>query len=137
MSARWPPPTVGDIVWCHFPELPAPEPGPKPSPALVLSVETREDGIAVRVAYGTSKKVTSLKSGEFAIQRGVHPAAYELAGLGFDTKFDCMQAIALPWSERYFKVPPHPRHGQTPKLGTLHPSLYHAAAAAFKAAARR
>src|SRR5213594_4256768 len=63
MSARWPSPTVGDIVWCHFPELPTLEPGPKPRPALVLSVETREDGIAVTVAYGTSKKVTSLKAG--------------------------------------------------------------------------
>jgi hypothetical protein len=137
MSARWPSPTVGDIVWCHFPELPALEPGPKPRPALVLSVETREGGIAVTVAYGTSKKVTSLKAGEFAILRGVHPAALELAGLAFDTKFDCKQVIDLPWSERYFKVPPHPRHGQTPKLGTLHPSVYHAAETAFKAAAKR
>ena len=65
MSVRWPPPTVGDIVWCHFPELPALEPALKPRPALVLGVETREDGIAVTVAYGTSKKVTSLKVGEF------------------------------------------------------------------------
>jgi hypothetical protein len=103
----------------------------------VLSVEMREDGIVAKVAYGTSKKVTSLKAGEFAVLRGVHPAAFELAGLAFDTKFDCKQAIDLPWSERYFKVPPHPRHGQTPKLGTLHPSVYHAAEAAFKAATRR
>jgi len=137
MSARWPPPTVGDIVWCHFPELPGLGPGPKPRPGLVLGVETREDGIIVRVAYGTSKKVTSLKTGEFAILRDVHPAAFELAGLAFDTKFDCRQAIDLPWSVRYFKVAPHPRHGQTPKLGTLHPSVYHAAHAAFNAAARR
>lgn len=56
MSARWPAPTVGDIVWCHFPELPALELGPKPRPALVLSVETREDGIAVTVAYGPPRK---------------------------------------------------------------------------------
>jgi len=103
----------------------------------VLSVEMREDGIVARVTYGTSRKVTSLKAGEFAILRGVHPAAFELAGLAFDTKFDCKQVIDLPWSERYFKVPPHPRHGQTPKLGTLHPSVYHAAEAAFKAATRR
>ena len=65
MSVRWPPPTVGDIVWCHFPELPALEPAPKPRPALVLSVEMREDGIVARVTYGTSRKVTSLKAGEF------------------------------------------------------------------------
>jgi hypothetical protein len=103
----------------------------------VLSVETREDGIAVKIAYGTSKKVTSLRAGEFAIQRSVHPAAFELAGLAFDTKFDCRQVIDLPWSDRYFKVPSHPRHGQTPKLGTLHPSVYRAAETAFKAAAKR
>lgn len=137
MSARWPAPTVGDIVWCHFPELPALAPGPKPRPALVVSVETREDGVVARVAYGTSKKVTSLKTGEFAILRGVHPAAFELAGLAFDTKFDCRQVIDLPWSDRYFKIPSHPRHGQTPKLGTLHPSAYHAAQAAFTAALLR
>lgn len=103
----------------------------------MLSVETRDDGVAVKIAYGTSKKVSSLKSGEFAITRATHPAAFELAGLAFDTKFDCKQVIDLPWSERYFKVPPHPRHGQTPKLGTLHPSVYHAAQTAFKAAMRR
>ena len=67
MSVRWPPPTVGDIVWCLFPELPALSPGPKPRSALVLGVETREDGIAVKVAYGTSKKVASLRAGEFAL----------------------------------------------------------------------
>jgi mRNA-degrading endonuclease toxin of MazEF toxin-antitoxin module len=137
MSARWPSPTVGDIVWCQFPELPALQPGPKPRPALVLSVQTHEDGTVVTVAYGTSKKVTSLRAGEFAILRALHPAAFELAGLAFDTKFDCRQVVDLPWTQRYFKVPPHPRHGQVPKLGTLHPSAYHAAQAAFKAAAKR
>ncbi|MCG3190161.1 MAG: hypothetical protein LKCHEGNO_02778 [Burkholderiaceae bacterium] len=137
MSTRWKSPTIGDIVWCHFPELPALDPGPKPRPALVISVETRADGISACVAYGTTKNVTRLKAGEFAIIRSIHPAAFELAGLAFDTKFDCSLAIELPWSERYFKVPPHPHHGQTPKLGTLHPSVYHAAAAAFRAANAR
>jgi hypothetical protein len=135
MSTHWRPPAVGEIVWCHFPELPALEPGPKPRPGLVVGVETRDDGVIVKIAYGTSQRVTSLKAGEFAITRA-NAAAFELAGLGYDTKFDCKQLIDLPWSERYFKVPPHPKHGQTPQLGTLHPSVYHAAQAAFRAAKR-
>jgi hypothetical protein len=132
MSARWRPPAAGDIVWCRFPELPALQPGPKPRPALVISVEAREDGVTVRVAYGTSKRVTSLSAGEFAILRA-NAAAFELAGLAHETKFNCRRLVELPWSERYFKVPPHAKHGQTPKLGTLHPSLFRAAQAAFRA----
>ncbi|HVZ45545.1 MAG TPA: type II toxin-antitoxin system PemK/MazF family toxin [Ramlibacter sp.] len=135
MSSPWQPPAVGDIVWCHFPELPTRDPGPKPRPALVVNVEMRDDGVIVGVAYGTSKRLANLKAGEFATTR-VHAAAFQLAGLGYDTKFDCKQVIDLPWSDRFFKVPPHPRHGQTPKLGTLHPSVYHAAKAAFRAGAR-
>ena len=137
MSARWPPPSVGDIVWCHFPGLPALEPGPKPTPALILQVEARTDGHNVQVAYGTSKRVSQLKSGEFAITRSLHPAAFELAGLAFDTKFDCRAVVDLPWSERFFKVPPRPADGQTPKLGTLHASVFRAAQAAFLAAQAR
>jgi mRNA-degrading endonuclease toxin of MazEF toxin-antitoxin module len=134
VSLRWPLPSVGDIVWCQFPELPLIEPGPKPRPALVVSVDVRSDGCNLQVAYGTSKRVTQLKSGEFAITRPQHPAAFALAGLAFDTKFDCRALVALPWTERYFKVPPRPVHGQTPKLGTLHASVYQAAHAAFEAA---
>lgn len=60
--------------------------------------------------------------------------AYALAGLSFDTKFDFKASIKLPWSSRYFKVPPRAPYGQTPKMGVLHPALYHAFAAAFNAA---
>lgn len=137
MSQRWNLPAPGDIVWCLFPELPDSNPGPKPRPALVLSVECREDGDAVRVAYGTSKKLDRLKTGEVAITLAQHPAAYALAGLAYDTKFDFKAMVELPWSDRYFKVPPRARHGNTPKLGTLHATVLRAVEAAYRAATAR
>ena len=137
MAVSWPPPAPGDIVWCHFPELPQLEPGPKPRPALVVTVEERTDGVAVRVVYGTSQRVDRLKAGEFAITQQGHPAAYRLAGLAHDTKFDFKAAVDLPWDERFFKPPPHPKSGQTPRLGTLHPSLMRAVKAAHDAARDR
>ena len=88
----------------------------------------------VRVAYGTSQKTTTLHGGEFAILRERNPTAYEAAGLSYDTKFDLKQAIDLPYTTAWFSVPPTAPHGQTPKLGTLHPSLVRAVQAAFRAA---
>jgi hypothetical protein len=137
MQSTWKAPAPGDLVWCHFPESPALEPGPKPRPALVLSVEIRDDGIAVSVVYGTSQRVDRLKVGEFAISRTTTPDAFQLAGLAYDTKFDFKVTVALPWAEPFFKVPPQPRHGQSPKLGTLHPSRMRTAKAAHGAAASR
>jgi hypothetical protein len=137
MATIWPPPAPGDMVWCHFPELPDPEPGPKPRPALILTVDEQTDGVTVRVAYGTSQRVDRLKAGEFAITRLGHPAAFKLAGLAYDTKFDLKAAVELPWDEPFFKVPPRPEHGQTPRLGTLHPTLMRAAKAAHDAAVHR
>ena len=137
MAGTWPPPAPGDIVWCHFPELPQAEPGHKPRPALVVDVEERTDGVAVRVVYGTSQRVDRLKAGEFAISQQRHAAAYKLAGLSYDTKFDFKAAVVLPWDERFFKVPPRPQSGQTPRLGTLHPTLMRAAKAAHDAAKER
>ncbi|HEV3019576.1 MAG TPA: hypothetical protein VGY49_11190 [Burkholderiaceae bacterium] len=130
MSRAWPAPAVGDIVWCRFPELPDLQPGPKPRPALVIGVETRSDGVNVRVAYGTSQRVDQLLAGEFSITRNFHPQAFLLAGLAEDTKFNLGEVVELLWQDRYFCVPPRPKHGQTPKLGTLHASVYQAAAAA-------
>ena len=137
MSEAWKPPAPGDLVWCKFPELPDKGPGPKPRPALVLSVITHEDGSVVSVVYGTSQRVDRLKAGEFAILRSSNPAAFTLAGLAFDTKFDFKLSLQLPWTEQFFKVAPRAAHGQTPKLGTLHPSLIRAVQAAHQAAARR
>lgn len=126
----WPPPEPGDIVWCRFPERPRDKPGPKPRPGLVVGVTEREDGLVVGVAYGTSKGLIRLSSGEFAIRRDVNRAAWDLAGLSYDTKFDLRHVIDLPWNETFFAVPRDARHGQSPKLGTLHPSMMKAVQAA-------
>ena len=71
--------------------------------------------------------------GEFAILRGRNSAAYDAAGLSYDTKLDLKQALDLPYTPEWFSVPPALPHGQTPKLGTLHPSLVRAVQAAFRA----
>lgn len=89
----------------------------------------------VKVVYGTTQGTTSLKSGEFLISKQQHPDAFKQAGLSHDTKFDLKQALDLPWTDRYFKVPPGPNSefGQTPKLGSLHASMMKAATAAYNA----
>lgn len=137
MSLNWRLPAPGDIVWCLFPEVPDIEPGPKPRPALVMSVERREDGDSVSVVYGTSKHLSRLRTGEVAITQAKHPAAYALAGLAYDTKFDFKVIVDLPWSDRYFKVPVRNPHGNTPKLGTLHATVLHAVEVAYRAAVSR
>jgi hypothetical protein len=130
---QWAEPTAGEIVWCHFPDEITPR--PKPRPALILAVwDDDAPPFSVRVAYGTSQRTTNLFRGEFAILRERNPAAYDAAGLSYDTKFDLRQAIDLPYTTEWFSVPPRAPHGQTPKLGTLHPSLVLAVQAAFRAA---
>jgi PemK-like, MazF-like toxin of type II toxin-antitoxin system len=135
----WPTPAPGDIVWCHFPFLPATgteiERGPKPRPALIVGVRTYENGVTVQVAYATTRRTSSLRSGEFLISKDKHPVAFKQAGLAFDTKFDLNKVIELPWTDRYFKVPPmpNPAFGQTPKMGSLHASRIRALVAAHEA----
>jgi PemK-like, MazF-like toxin of type II toxin-antitoxin system len=133
----WPSPAPGDIVWCLFPEIPDVEPGPKPRPAIVMGVEERSDGVSVRVVYGTSQRVSRLNTGEVAITQAKHAAAYVLAGLAYDTKFDFKVIIELPWTERYFKTPNRATHGNTPKIGTLHATVMRAVEAAYRAAMAR
>lgn len=130
----WGEPTAGEIVWCHFPD--PINPRPKPRPALILTVfDDDAPQFEVRVAYGTSQRTTTLHRGEFAILRDRNRAAYEAAGLSYDTKFDLKQSVDLPYTSEWFCVPPAAPHGQTPMLGTLHPSLMRAVQAAFRAAA--
>lgn len=128
----WAPPTAGDIVWCHFPDHVHPKPKARPG----LIVETKEDAagqIFVTVAYGTSQTTDRLYRGEFLIAQSEHPSAYRSAGLSFDTKFDLGNRLELPFNDDYFSVPPHAPHGQSPKLGILHPSMVRIAGAAFAA----
>ena len=133
----WGAPSIGDFVWCLFPELPNCNPGPKPRPALVIGVEEREDGIFVRIVYGTSKNVTKLKISEVAITKANHFAAYDLAGLAYDTKFDFKVMMDVPWTDEYFKVPIKKSYGHTPKIGTLHVSVFQAFQIAHHAAEKR
>ena len=132
MTRWWAEPTAGDIVWCHFPDEIHPK--PKPRPALILTVFDDAPHFEVRVVYGTSQRTTTLYRGEFAILRDRNPTAYEAAGLSYNTKFDLKQTLDLPYSTDWFSVPPAAPHGQTPKLGTLHPSLMRALEAAYRAA---
>ncbi len=128
----WAEPTAGDIVWCHFPDNIRPR--PKPRPALIVEVYDDDDPeFHVRVAYGTSQRTTTLHGGEFSILKAINRAAYEAAGLSFDTKFDMKQVINLPFNTDWFSVPPAAPHGQIPKLGTLHASLVPAVQAAHSA----
>lgn len=129
----WAEPTAGEIVWCHFPDFVSPR--PKPRPALILAVfDDAVPKFDVRVAYGASQRTTTLHRGEFSILRDRNPTAFEAAGLSFDTKFDLKQTLDLPYTTEWFSVPPAAPHGQTPKLGTLHPSLVRAVQAAYRAA---
>lgn len=132
----WLEPTAGDIVWCHFPDHIHPKPKPRPG-LIILTKEDDQGMIFVSVAYGTSQKTDRLYSGEFKISKSEHPAAYASAGLSYDTKFDLKNIPDLPFNDAYFSVPPLAPHGQTPKLGTLHPSMVRIAASAFAALSER
>ena len=132
-SARWyAPPGAGDIVWCRFPQHDLPGPGVKPRPALVVRVGEFEGHCVVEVAYGTSQKVDRLYAGEFAIA-SMDTAAFAAAGLSYPTKFNLGQTFELDFNDTWFAVPPGAPHGQTPKLGILHPSLMRRATAAARA----
>jgi hypothetical protein len=132
MTRWWGEPAAGDIVWCHFPDS---SPQPKPRPALILTVyDDDAPEFVVRVVYGTSQRTTQLHSGEFAIAQLRNPAAYELAGLSYDTKFNLKQTVDLPFTDEHFSVPPAAPQGQCPTLGTLHSTMMQAFLAAWRAA---
>lgn len=131
----WLEPTAGDIVWCHFPDHIHPKPKPRPG-LIILTQEDDQGMIFVSVAYGTNQKTDRPYSGVFKISKSEHPAAYASAGLSYDTKFNLKNILELPFNDAYFSVPAHTPHGQTPKLGTLHPSMVRIAASAFAAASK-
>ncbi len=131
---RWfPAPRAGDIVWSRFPQRGLAGAGPKPRPALVVRVGESGGRPVAEVAYGTSQKVESLYAGEFAIVPG-DGAAFVASGLSYPTKFDLSETFELDFNDIWFSVPPGAPHGQTPKLGILHPSLMRRAEAAARAA---
>lgn len=126
-------PRAGDIVWCRFPQRGLPGPGPKPRPALVLRVGEHAGHTVVEVCYGTSQKTDQLYAGEFAITPA-DDAAFTAAGLSYATKFNLGEKFELDFNDQWFSVAPGAPHGQTPKLGLLHPSLMRRAATAARAA---
>lgn len=132
MAHWWKQPLAGDIVWCYFPEDLQINPAEKPRPALILCVyDDRAPEFGVLAAYGTSRNVSQLYAGEFAITRADGEA---LAGLSYDTKFNLSRRLDLLFNDEYFGVPPGAPHGQRPKLGVLHPALLRRAGAAYSAA---
>jgi hypothetical protein len=55
---------------------------------------------------------------------------------GTNTAMGMGERCSVPYSTEWFSVPPTAPHGQTPKLGVLHPSLVRAVQATFQAASR-
>jgi hypothetical protein len=134
MTRWWKRPLAGDIVWSCFPDELQSVPAEKPRPALILTVyDDHAPNFRVLVAYGTSQRVAQLYRGEFAIT-SADADAYRAAGLSYDTKFNLVRRLQLPFNDEYFRVPPGAPHGQRPKLGVLHAGLMRRAAAAWKAA---
>ena len=123
-------------MWCRFPHHGMGRPGPKPRAALVVDIGSIGSTPAVEVIYGTSQKLERLFAGEFAITPA-DGAAFRESGLEYPTKFDAARSVFLPYDGNWFSVPPHAPHGQTPRLGVLHPSLMRRAQTAFDAAKRR
>ena len=129
-------PRAGDIVWCRFPQRGLPGPGPKPRPALVLRVGEHAGRPVVEVCYGTSQKTDQLYAGEFAITP-IDDAGFSAAGLSHPTKFNLGETFELDYNDTWFGVAPGAPHGQTPKMGLLHPSLMRRVTAAARAAKKR
>ena len=94
--------------------------------AVLVNISTQKWPPRQRTYFG-SLDVRSPHDGE----------AYALSGLSVPTKFDLRSVKELPYNEQWFRVPPGAPHGQTPKLGVLHPSLVRRAKAAFDAGRRR
>lgn len=90
----------------------------------------------VEVCYGTSQKTDQLYAGEFAITP-VDDATFTAARLSYPTKFNLGETFELDYNDQWFAVAPGSPHGQTPKMGLLHPSLMRRAGVAARAAKRR
>lgn len=125
MSSFFAKPSQLDIVYGKFPyhEEPA-TPGPIPHPCLVLDVfeEAAQSGrFWVVIAFGTSKKVGELLTGQFAVSPQ-HGAPFKKSGLALPTKFsfEREKLAKLPYSDEWFAIPKPPRTSPaTPKIGVL------------------
>lgn len=89
--------------------------------------------IRVRVAYGTSRRISSIAGTEFLIGPD-QPAAYALSGLSRPTKFSMKAIVVLDYTELWFDRAPDVPVRATPQMGILHPSLMPVLKAALRAA---
>lgn len=109
--------------------------GSQPRPALILRVFDDDAPIySLLVAYGTSQRTDELHVGEFRLVP-TDCAAYRLAGLSYPIKFNLTEHAELPFTGSWFAPPPGAPHGQVPKLGVLHSSVYRRGEAAWNAVA--
>lgn len=133
---KFPAPSIGDMVWCLFPEdLIKPKPAPKPRPGIVIQVfDPRKEGdpFVVHICPGTSQ-VRGIYPHELLIDRDQYPDEYAPTGLSYPTKFDLRRIATLPYTSEWFGVPPNPRFGAVPKMGTLHPATVPRLKACYKA----
>jgi len=135
---RWPAPSVGDVVWCRFPEaLTKPAPAPKSRPGIIVRAfapHAEGEPYTVHVCPGTSQ-LKGLYDHELLIDRN-QAEEFAAAGLSYPTKFDLKRIAALPYTSDWFIPPPNPRFGAIPRLGTLHPSSVVRMQACYKAGQR-
>lgn len=100
---------------------------------MVISVMVEADSVRLRVAYGTSRRVTPLRRGEFHITPDDGDAFIQ-AGLSYPTKFSLTGTVVLPSVADWFAIPPAKPHGACCKLGSLHSALLRRVQEAAKSA---
>ena len=138
MTSFFAEPSRWDIVYGKFPYREAPaSPGLDAHPCLVLDVFRDKASKApwVIVAFGTSRKVRDLHSGQFA-WLPEHGAAFSKSGLTNPTKFSLARdrVAKLPYNDDWFAPPPQVRQWQThPRIGVFDINHY---AKALKAAGK-
>ena len=138
MTSFFAAPSRWDIVYGKFPYREAPaSPGLDFHPCLVLDV-FRDKATKVPwviVAFGTSRNVRDLRSGQFALLPE-HGAAFSKSGLTNPTKFSLARdrLAKLPYNDGWFAVPPQVRQWQAhPGIGVFDINHY---ANALKAAGK-
>lgn len=134
-------PSRWDIVYGRFPYREAPaSPGQDFHPGLVLDVYREQSTRTpwVSVAFGTSRNVRDLRSGQFAVLPE-HGAAFSKAGLTNPTKFTLARdrVAKLPYNDGWFAVPPQLRQWQAhPSIGLFDIKRYSLAIKAAGKSAR-
>ena len=74
----------------------------------------------------------ALHKGEFLLTKD-QSSAFQLSGLGFDTKFNFAKSVELDCFGDWFKVLQSQKNATTPKIGVLHSVYAKAAYAAYSA----